>query len=299
MSVAAPPGLAPTPPPVVRRRGDRGRIYLAIGVVALAAVLVGVGAGTSWYGLRPSSSSGGCPTGVTPPLQGAGAAFPASIISQWTAEFQGATSNAVNYAASGAGQGITELTAATVDFAVTDEPLNGTEYTDLVAAVGTVLLLPVTGGAVVVVYDIPGFTGTLNLTANELVGIYMGTITAWNDTTLVANNAGLKSITLGITAVHRSDAAGMSYVLTNFLSDQNRTWRTTSGLGTSILPAWPVFSGAAGASGNSAVLSAVKAPPKGTGTIGYTDLYDAQIKGLPTAAIKNSAGKNIAPTGPG
>jgi phosphate transport system substrate-binding protein len=264
------------------------------GVVAVVAVLIGVGAGTSWYGLRPSSSSSGCPTGVT--LQGAGAAFPASIISQWTAEFQGATSNMVNYAPSGAGQGITELTAQSVDFAVTDEGLNTTQTSGLIAAVGTFLTLPVTAGAVVAVYDIPGFTGTLNLTATELAGIYLGQITTWNNTLLVANNNGLKSINLGITAVHRSDGAGMTYVLTNLMSDWNSTWRTNPSLGTSILPSWPKFAGAEGASGNSAMLSDVKSPPKSTGTIGYSDLYDAQAKGLAMASILNSHGSYIAPT---
>jgi phosphate transport system substrate-binding protein len=279
---------------VVRRRGDRGRIYAAIGVVAVVAVIIGVGAGTSWYGLRTSSSSSGCPTGVV--LQGAGAAFPASIISQWTAEFGGVSSNPVNYAASGAGQGITELTDKSVDFAITDEGLNSTQASQLNAAVGTVLTLPVTGGAVVVVYDIPGFSGTLNLTATELAGIYLGQITTWNNTMLVANNNGLKNINLGITAVHRSDGAGMTYVLTNLMSDWNSTWRTTPSLGTSILPSWPTFTGAAGASGNSAMLSNVKSPPRGTGTIGYSDLYDAQAKSLPMASIENSNDRYIAPT---
>jgi ABC-type phosphate transport system substrate-binding protein len=44
------------------------------------------------------------------------------------------------------------------------------------------------------------------------------------------------------------------------------------------------------------MITDVKAPPKGTGTIGYTDLYDAQIKSLGTAAVQNSARKNIVPT---
>ena len=298
MSADAPPRPAQSPPLVVQRKGDRGKIYVIIGVVAVAAVIVGVGAGTSWYGLRPASSSSGCPTGVT--VQGEGAAFPASIVSQWTSEFQGASSNIVNYAPSGAGAGITALTDKSVDFALTDEGLTSSQSSALQTAVGTFLTLPVTGGAVVVVYHIPGFSGTLNLTASQIAEIYLGTITLWNATALVANNPGLASVTVGITSIHRSDPAGMTYVLTTLMSQQNTAWRTNPSLGTSLDPSWPSIGGVAGAlgsvgaNGNSQMLSYEKSDAGGT--IGYSDLYDAQVKSLSIASIENSAGHYIAPT---
>ena len=299
MSANPPPGSATPPPPVVRRKGDRTKIYIVIAVVVIAAVLIGVGAGTSWYGLRPSSTStASCPTGVT--LQGEGASFPAGLVSQWSSEYEGATSNLVNYNPAGAGAGITALTDKSVDFALTDEPLTSSQNTALIAAVGTYLTLPVTGGAVVLVYHIPGFSGTLNLTASDIAGIFNGTYTEWNNTALVANNPGLSSITVGITSVHRSDPAGMTYVLTNLLTLENKTWRNNPNLGTSLLPTWPTITGTAGglgsvgASGNSAMLKDVSTDAGGT--IGYTDLYDAQLKGLTVASIENSASKFIAPT---
>jgi phosphate transport system substrate-binding protein len=301
MSAGAPPTsppVAPAPTPhVVRRRGDRGKLYTAIGAVAVVAVVVGVGAGTSWYGLVRPASSAGCPSGVT--LQGQGAAFPSSIVLQWASEFGGASKNPVNYVPTSAGQGIAELTDKTVvDFAVTDEGLNASQGSALQAAVGPYLTLPVTGGAVVLIYDIPGLSSAhpLNLTANELAGIYLGQITTWDNATLVANNPALAGVTDAITAVHRADAAGMTYVLTNLLSDWNATWRTNPSLGTSILPDWPKFAGADPVTGNSEMLSAVKAPAAGDGTIGYTDLYDAEQKGLSMALIENAHGTDVAPT---
>jgi len=121
-------------------------------------------------------------------------------------------------------------------------------------------------------------------------------ITSWDNTTLVANNPALASVTSTITAVHRADGAGMTYVLTNLISDWNATWRTDPSLGTSISPDWPVFAGADPVTGNSAMITAVKSPAAGTGTIGYTDLYDAQQKGLSMALIENAHGTYVAPT---
>lgn len=299
--MSAPPatptaGPPPPPPAVVRRKGDRGRLYTVLGAVAVVVIVVGVGAGTSWYGLVKAKSTAGCPSGIT--LQGQGASFPASIVLQWASEFGGISGNPVNYAPTSAGQGITELTDKSVDFAITDEGLNATQTAALEAAVGTFLTLPVTGGAVAVVYDIPGYASShpLNLTADEIAGIYLGLITSWNDTTLVANNPALAGVTDKITSVHRADPAGMTYVLTNLLSDWNTTWRTNPSLGTSIDPDWPSFSGADPATGNSALITAVKSPASGYGTIGYTDLYDAEEKGLSMALVQNAKGAYVAPT---
>jgi phosphate transport system substrate-binding protein len=292
---STPPGAGGSPPPslpprpVVRRRSGRSTWFAGLGAVVVVAVLVGAGLATHWFGLVPASSARPCPTGTT--LQGAGASFPSALISQWVASYSTATANLVNYAASGAGEGITLLIDKQVDFAVTDEPLNGTETTDLTGAVGTSLTLPVTGGAVALIYNLPGYSGPLNLTPTDVAGIFNGSITAWDDPALVANNAGLAGSSATIFAVHRIDPAGMSYVLTNLLSDDNAAWRT--GPGTSIQPDWPSFTGAVGESGNSGLVKEVQ---RQDGAIGYTDLYDAEINRLPTVLVQNAHGGFVAPT---
>ncbi len=289
-ATSATPGTPTAPPPKVRRRSDRGPIYGAILAVVVVVIVVGVGAGTSWYGLRPASSTSPCPTGLE--LQGNGAAFPAAIVDQWASTYHTSSGNTVNYVTSSAGGGVTLLTEKSVDFAVTDEGLNATQSTALTAAVGTFLTLPVTGSGVAIIYTLSGYAGPLNFTGAELAGIYLGTINTWDNSELVANNPGLSGITTAITAVHRSDPAGQSYVLTNLLTLDNATWRTTASLGTSLTPTWPVFSGAEGASGNSAMITDVKV----NGAIGYTDLYDALSKGLAIASIVDSHGAPVYPT---
>ena len=293
MSEGSPPTPAPADAPrTVRRRRDRGPIYVAAGVIAVVAILVGVGAGTNWYGLVHASTAA-CPTGV-PTMQGAGAAFPAAIVSQWETNYARADSNTVNYVGSGAGKGISSLEAASVSFAITDEGLSSTDSSTLYAAIGSFLTLPVTGGAVVMVYNLgSSYPGPLNLTGSEIAQIYLGTITTWNDATLVTNNPGLHKVTTAITAAHRLDPAGMTYVVTNLMSLDNKTWRTDASLGTSLSPTWPTFAGAASPSGNTAMLTEVGTT---SGAIGYTDLYDALEKSLTYASVVDAKGVAVAPT---
>jgi phosphate transport system substrate-binding protein len=259
-------------------------------VLALAAALVAGGAATRWYGLAGPAASGACPPGTT--IQGSGASFPASLLSTWVRAFDAAHSVTVNYAPSGALQGITYLTEKLKDFAVTDEGLNGSERAALTSAVGPVLTLPILAGAVAIVYQLPG-APQIELTGSELAAIYLGNITNWGDPTLVANNPVLAGMDLTITTVHRTDPAGMTYVLTSLLTDDSSTWAGGSGLGRSSDPAWPSAARQLGAAGNTQMVADVQSV---SGAIGYTDLYDARAKALPTAAIVNPTGHAIAPS---
>ena len=289
------PGAAPPPPPAiptppVRRRADRGRLYAIVGVVVVAAVVVGAGYTTSWYGLAKSSpaSATACPTGVT--LSGAGASFLSAILDQWETSYLSASGNKINYNPSGAGAGITSFSSKQVDFAATDEPVSASEESGFP---GTTLTLPVTGGAVAMVYNLPGWSGTLDLNATTIAGIYSGAITNWDSASLSAGgaNAGLPDQT--IIPVVRSDAAGTTYVLTNYLSDDNASW--ASSVGTSISPTWP--SGVAAektAKGNSGLATYVNETAY---AIGYVDLADAKShSNLGLAAVENPKGDYVVPT---
>ena len=292
MAGSEPPGTppsgtpTPTPPsPVVRRKRGPG-VWVVVVVVLIAAVLVGVGYGTHWYGLQKSSTSTvACSTGVT--LQGAGASFLNAIMSVWKSNYSTDTGNAIDYTASGAGAGITSLADKQVDFAATDEPLNAT---DVAAMPGTILTLPVTGGPVTIVYNLPGYDHVLNLTPVQLAGIYLGSIANWNSSSLATNNPGLPNDP--IVTVHRSDQAGTTYVLTNLLSIYNTTWNRT--IGTTVLPTpWPTTPHELAEKGNSALAKTVA----GTSySIGYVDLPDAINDKLPTAGVLNHAGHYVQPT---
>jgi len=291
MSVGSNPG-PPTPVverPVVRRRRGRAGMYAAIGVVVIAVVVLAVGFSTSWYGLQSSSkSSSGCTKGVT--LQGDGAQLVAPLMGVWTSTYSSQTGNQVNFPASGSGTGLTHFTSSSIDFAVTDDPLTPAERT---AMPGQPLTLPFVGGALTIIYNLPGVPGHLNLTGALLADIYNGNVTLWNDPAIEAINPGVNLPAATIYTVHRADAAGTTYVLSDFLSQSSAYWASHVGKGISI--SFPPAPKQTAEKGNALMISTVTANPD---SIGYSDLTDVLTSASPPqyAAIQNPAEHYIVPT---
>ena len=111
-------------------------------------------------------------------VQGAGATFPEPIYKKWFAKFQQATNTAVNYQAVGSGAGVTQLKNKGVDFGASDAPLTSDEEKGMPASV---VHIPTVGGAVSLVYNIPGVGSGLKFTPEVVAGIFLGQIKSWND----------------------------------------------------------------------------------------------------------------------
>ncbi len=62
-------------------------------------------------------------------ISGAGASFIYPLISQWSADYNAATGNKINYQSIGSGGGIAQIKAATIDFGSSDKPLDSSELT--------------------------------------------------------------------------------------------------------------------------------------------------------------------------
>ncbi|MCI4346170.1 MAG: phosphate ABC transporter substrate-binding protein PstS [Thermoplasmata archaeon] len=286
-SVPAAGEIAPTPRPVVRRRRRRGRWITLSLLLTLVVVVVGAGFPLHWYG--PSKSTGGrCPSSVT--LQGNGAQFVQPLVAQWASAFDAHTSNSVNFVAGGSGTGITDLAARTVDFAATDNPLSPSQRASMPSSV---LTFPVTEGALVIVYNLPGVSGHLNLSGAVLADIYLGRVTHWNDPAIAANNSGVSLPPSSIQTVHRSDPAGTTFVLSDFLSKESPAWASGPGKGIGI--AFPTAPAQSAPHGNAAVLTYVEATHY---TVGYTDLTDVLTAANPPsyAAILNPQGHYVVPS---
>jgi len=218
-------------------------------------------------------------------LLGAGSTFVYPLFSKIFAEYDAAKGVKVNYQAIGSGGGILQLTNKTVDFGGSDAPLNDEQAKKIGVPV---LHIPMASGAVVVSYNIPGFTGTINLTGKDLADIYLGKITNWNSAEIAAANKGVKLPDQAIVVVHRSDGSGTSFIFTDFLTKVNEDWAKKVGKASAVN--WPA---GLGGKGNAGVEGLVKQTPGG---IGYVELAYAIQNKMPYANIQNKSGKFITPT---
>jgi phosphate transport system substrate-binding protein len=216
-------------------------------------------------------------------LNGAGATFPGPIYTKWFDVYHQAHPNVqINYQAIGSGGGIRQLLAGTVDFGASDGPMSDEQ---LAQAKFKVLHFPTVLGAVVPSYNVPGVTGELNFTQYALAGIYLGTITKWNDPVIAKANPGVNLPANDIVVVHRSDGSGTSYIWTDFLSKASPEWASKVGKNTAVN--WPV---GLGGKGNEGVTGLVKQTPN---SIGYIELVYAAQNGITFGKVQNAAGQYV------
>jgi phosphate transport system substrate-binding protein len=222
-----------------------------------------------------------CPTEAQA-LTGAGATFPGPLYTKWIDEYNKKTGVQINYQAVGSGGGIKAFTDRTADFGASDVPLTDAQI-DAIA--GGFYMVPTALGAVVPTYNVPNVSGSLRFTPDALAGIFLGTITKWNDPRITAENPGLALPNLNITAVHRSDGSGTTGVFTDYLSKVSADWKSKVGSGTTVN--WP---GGVGSSGNAGVAGTVK---QTAGAIGYVELIYALQNKLSYGVVRNPSGKYI------
>lgn len=217
-------------------------------------------------------------------ITGAGASFVYPAMSKWSADYNKATKNKVNYQSIGSGGGIAQIKAGTVDFGSSDAPLKAGDL-----AASGLAQFPSVMGAVVPVVNIPGVqAGSVKLTGPILADIFLGKVTLWNDPVIAAVNPGVAFPSLKITVVHRSDGSGTTFNFVNYLSKVSLDWRGKVGEGTSVK--WPVGIGGKGNEGVAAYTKQIK------GAIGYVELSYAITNKLNYTAVRNRAGNFIVPS---
>ena len=214
-------------------------------------------------------------------LNAAGATFPAPIYQKWFQDYKAKHPKVqVNYQALGSGAGIRQLTAGTVDFGASDQPMKDEDMAKVVGA--KVLHFPTVMGAVVPVYNIAGVTQDLKFTGDTLAGIFLKEITKWNDPKLVADNPGVKLPDADITVVHRSDGSGTTFVFTDYLSKANAGWKAKVGANNAVQ--WPT---GLGQKGNEGVAGLVTQTPN---SIGYVERVYAEQNKMQYGLVRNASG---------
>ncbi len=251
--------------------GRTGMAILAIVVVVI--VVIAAAFATGMLSLGSSKES------VT--LTGAGATFPMPLILKWADQYYNETDGKVkiNYGGGGSGAGITQIKEKTVVFAASDAPLSASDVTTY-----GLVHIPVTLGAVVVAFNVPGLTA-LKLDGPTLAKVFMKNITKWNDAEIAALNPGTTLPDNDIQTVVRSDSSGTTFVFTGYLSIVSSVFDDVYGQAKSLT--WP---GAIGASGNPGVTSTVKSTSY---SIGYIELSFAIQNTVNFAQMKNHDGNFV------
>ena len=227
----------------------------AIGAVALAAPLL--------------VACGSTQKADTFRINGAGASFPAMLYANWFSSFSKETGNKVNYQAVGSGAGVRQLTAKTVDFGASDEPVSDAKQKL------PMVHIPMTGGAIVPAYNNPGCD--LKMTQTELADVFLGKIDNWSYFGCEGGQ---------IKTVYRSDGSGTTKGFTNSLSAFSPEWKKTVGTGKSV--AWPV---GIGGKGNAGVAATIKLTPGALGYVNYGYVQNDDALDQPT--IQNKVGNFV------
>ena len=228
----------------------------AIAAAALAAPLV-VACGSTEQAKEPFK------------LNGAGATFPAPYYNAVLSDLHKSTGNKVNYQAVGSGAGVRQFKAKTVDFGASDGAVSDAKQ----PAEGMVHI-PMTGGAIVPAYNMPGCDA--KMTQTQLADVFLGKITNWS-----AFGCADKRIT----TVWRSDGSGTTKGFTNSLSAFSPEWKAKVGTGKSVK--WPV---GIGGKGNSGVAAGIK---QLEGAIGYLNYGYVTGGKFQQVALQNKAGNYV------
>jgi phosphate transport system substrate-binding protein len=272
-----------------------GRLTTLSALVALSILPSGCGnntktttdtSSTTTTTTSPTASGSPAAGGASGTLSGAGATFPQPLYEKYSQEIRKAYPDLkINYQGIGSGGGIKQTIARTVDFGASDAAMTDEE---IAKVAGGVILVPTAGGAVSVVYNLPGVTG-LKLSNPVLANIFAGKITKWDDPQIAKDNAGLKLPSSAIRPVVRADSSGTAFIFTNYVSNNVPEFKTS--VGASKEPKWPAsfLKG----KGNPGVAGLVKQSP---GTIGFVE-YDFGAKNQLTAAsLQNKGGEYVAPS---
>ncbi len=207
-------------------------------------------------------------TSTTFRLDGAGATFPAPLYQAWFQTMASETGNQVNYQAVGSGSGVRQYIAGTVDFGASDGAVSDEKKTI------PMIHIPMTGGAIVPTYNMPGCD--VKMTQTQLADVYLGKITNWS-------TFGCDSQT--IVPVFRSDGSGTTKGFTNSLSAFSSEWKENVGTGKAVK--WPA---GVGGKGNSGVAAQVKQVP---GAIGYLNYGYVNGDKFQQVSLQNKAGNYV------
>lgn len=221
-------------------------------------------------------------------LSGQGSSFAGNIITTCSTTYPGAS---ITYAATGSGTGRNAFVNGLNDFVATDAPYGDA---DVKPVSNSFTYVPVIGGAVAFIYNMPSAYNVRNLKLTPQVAsnIFNGNITMWNDPAIKKINVGTKLPAKTIRVLYRGSSSGTTQNMAKyFIANGNKAWSDSGSYTTAIGRNAP---GNFISSGTSALL--VDGVDSTSFSIGYVDLSDAVSRQVSYASVKNSAGQFIKPS---
>jgi phosphate transport system substrate-binding protein len=214
-------------------------------------------------------------------LLSAGSTFIYPIFRRWSADYRKLHPEVqIAYEPVGSGRGISRTLAGLVDFGASDGPLSDLQIQH---AGRKIVHVPVVLGGVVPAYNLPGVTRDVRFTPAALAGIFLGTITRWNDPELARANPDIQLPAHELSVVFRIDGSGTTYVWTDYLSKVSAAWSKRAGRGTTV--EFPV---GVGAQFNEGVEELIKERPYSIGYLQVTYAIEGHVQ---SGLVQNSTGK--------
>jgi phosphate transport system substrate-binding protein len=278
---------------LLRKNGLRAT---ALGALAVSSALVLTACGSDDNSGGSSSASASSAGGASSAAAGgsidcgkgsgsllaSGSTAQQNAMDQWVKDFMASCKNIqINYKGIGSGAGVQQFIQGQTAFAGSDSPLKPEEIASSkkVCTGGQGIDLPMVGGPIAVVYNVPG-VDNLTLDAPTLAKIFNSKITKWNDPAIAKLNPGAKLPATAIQPFHRSDESGTTDNFTKYLIAASKSdWPYSGG------KAWQAKGGQS-AQGSANVASQVK---QTAGAVGYVELSYATSGQLPTVQLNTGA----------
>ncbi len=282
--------------PIVRLR--LSAVATLVGIAALAAACSTASTPAAQSSPSPTGRSAPASSGVIAPpsstvtLTETGSTLLYPLFNLWGPAYHQKYSNiSLSTAGTGSGTGISQATAGTIDIGASDAYLSPAQM----AAKPGLLNIPLAISAQMINYNLPGLNGNLKMSGKVLSEIYQGKVKTWNDPAIAKLNPGVTLPSTAITALHRTDSSGDTFLFTQYLSKSDPNgWGKTVSFGTSV--SFPAIPNSASYEGNGGMVSGCKATPGCIAYIGISYKAQTQQANLGEAQLENASGDFELPT---
>ena len=258
--------------------------------LALLAAACGSSGGGSSSGSSSSPSASSSSNGVALTETGSTLVFP--LFGAWqTAYNTDVTDVTITGSGTGSGTGIADAATGTVTMGASDAYLSSSDISQYPGLIN----IPVAVASLMVNYNVPGIKKPLNFNGKLLAEIYTGKVKTWNDPAIKALNPGQNLPNMKITALHRAESSGSTFLFTSYLNAQDPADWPVTAVGTTV--SWPSGAAAQAETGSGGMVTGCQSIKGCIAYIGISYLSKTEAAGLGEASLANKAGKSVQPTG--